>query len=232
MRPVFVLVHSLSLGPASWRPVADRLTAAGYEVRVPSLVHVGAGAPPFWPRAVAAVRDGLREVPAGSPVVLVAHSNAGLSVPVIRSALDHPVAASVFVDAALPAPAGETPAAEPGFVESFLRPKAVDGVLPRWTDWWDEADVAVLFPDAATRRAVVEEQPAMPMAYYEQSIPVPEGWDDHPCSYLLFGPPYDAEYAEALGRGWRGAHLPGEHLHQLVDPAGTARLLAELSGAA
>ncbi|WP_256725615.1 hypothetical protein [Streptomyces sp. IMTB 2501] len=31
-----------------------------------------------------------------------------------------------------------------------------------------------MFPDARVRQAVVQ----------EQRIPVPEGWDDHPCSYL------------------------------------------------
>ncbi|MGY6022004.1 alpha/beta hydrolase [Streptomyces spinosirectus] len=229
MEPIFVLVHSPSVGPSTWRPVADHLTAAGHRVRVPSLLHVGAGAPPFWPRVVEAVRDDLRQVPAGSPVVLVAHSNAGLFMPVIRSGLDHPVAGSVFVDAALPARSGSTPVAAPELLE-FLRPMAVNGRLPRWTDWWDEADVAPMFPDPAVRRAVVQEQPTLPLSYYEQHIPVPGGWDDHPCSYVLFGPPYDDLAAEARERGWRVAHLPGAHLHQIVDPAGTARLLVELAG--
>ncbi|MFG2791906.1 alpha/beta hydrolase [Streptomyces sp. NPDC048419] len=227
MRPIFVLVHSPSVGPSTWLPVADHLTAAGHRVRVPSLLHVGAGAPPFWPRVADAVRDDLRSVPADSPVVLVAHSNAGLFIPVIRAGLDHPVAGSVFVDAALPARSGSTPVAAPELLE-FLRPMAVHGSLPRWTDWWDEADVAPMFPDPAVRRAVVEEQPTLPLSYYEQHVPVPGGWDDHPCSYLLFGPPYDDLAAEARERGWQVAHLPGEHLHQIVDPAGTARKLTAL----
>jgi hypothetical protein len=29
MRPAFVLVHSPSVGPSTWRPVADQLTQAG-----------------------------------------------------------------------------------------------------------------------------------------------------------------------------------------------------------
>jgi hypothetical protein len=232
MRPVFVLIHSPSVGPSTWRPVAGHLTAAGYQVRVPSLLHVAsAGTPPFWPAVVDAVRDDLAQVPAGRPLVMVAHSNAGLFLPVIRAGPDHPVTGSVFVDAALPARSGSTPVAPPGLLE-FLRPKAsaADGRLPRWTDWWDEADVAPMFPDPVTREAVTREQPALPLSYYEQRIPVPDGWDDHPCSYLLFGPAYDGEAAEARERGWRVAHLPGEHLHQIVDPAGTTRHLIELAG--
>ncbi|MGW3138693.1 alpha/beta fold hydrolase [Streptomyces sp. NPDC001139] len=161
MRPIFVLVHSPSVGPSTWRPVAERLVAAGYQVRVPSLLGVGSGAPPFWPRVVDAVRDDLRRVPAGRPVVLVAHSNAGLFVPVTRAALDRPVVGTVFVDAALPARSGPTPVATPELLD-FLRPLAV----------------------------------------------------------------------EARERGWRVAHLPGEHLHQIVDPDGTARHLVELAAPA
>ncbi|GAA3808009.1 hypothetical protein GCM10022226_30140 [Sphaerisporangium flaviroseum] len=227
MQSIFVLVHSPSVGPSTWRPVAEHLTAAGYQVRVPSLLHIGAGAPPFWPRVVNAVRDDLRQVPAHNPVTLVAHSNAGLFLPVIRSGLAHRVTNSIFVDAALPARSGATPVAPTELLE-FLRPMAVNGRLPRWTDWWDEADIAPMFTDPTVRQTVIEEQPTLPLSYYEQQIPVPDGWDDHPCSYLLFGPPYDDLSVEARERGWRVAHLPGAHLHQIIDPAGTARQLIEL----
>ncbi|WP_234021428.1 alpha/beta hydrolase [Streptomyces sp. 142MFCol3.1] len=219
------------MGPSTWQPVADQLRAAGHQVRVPSLLDVGAGPPPFWPRVVEAVRDDLRQVPVDRPVTLVAHSNAGLFLPVMCSGLDHPVTGSVFVDAALPARTGPTPVAPPELME-FLRPLAVDGRLPRWTDWWDEADVAPMFTDPTVRQTVVEEQPTLPLSYYEQRIPVPGGWDDHPCSYLLFGPPYDDFAADARERGWSVAHLPGAHLHQIVDPGGTARQLVELCGTA
>ncbi|MEU6480337.1 alpha/beta hydrolase [Streptomyces sp. NPDC047017] len=230
MQPTFVLVHSPSTGPSAWYPVAEHLTAAGYRVRVPSLLHIADSAPPFWPAVARAVHDDLRHLPADTPLTLVAHSNAGLFLPTVRTALDHPVTASVFVDAALPARTGPTPVAPPELLD-FLRPKAVDGRLPRWTDWWDEEDIAPMFPDPAVRRTIVEEQPALPLSYYEQHLPVPDGWDDHPCSYLLFGPPYEDLAAEARSRGWHTAHLPGAHLHQTVDPAGTARHIVELAGA-
>lgn len=135
---------------------------------------------------------------------------------------------SVFVDAALPARSGPTPVPPPEMLD-FLRPLAVDGRLPRSTDWWQEADIAPMFPDPQTRQTVVAEQPNLPLAYYEQTVPVPDGWDDHPCSYLLFGPPYDELATEARERGWRVAHLPGLHLHQIVDPEGTTRHLLDLA---
>ncbi|HWG25260.1 hypothetical protein [Actinospica sp.] len=228
MKPVFVLVHSPSVGPSTWRPVADRLASAGYQARVPSLLRVGEGEPPYWPRVVDAVRDDLGRLPGDVPLVLVGHSNAGLFLPAVRWGLTHRVIGSIFVDAALPARSGPTPAASPEMLD-FLHPLAVNGVLPRWTDWWDEADVAPLFPDAATRQTVIIEQPYLPLAYYEQDVPAPDGWDDHRCSYLLFSAAYGELAAEAHDRGWYVAHLPGEHLHQIVDPAGTARHLVELA---
>ena len=84
-----------------------------------------------------------------------------------------------------------------------------DGRLPRWTDWWDEPDVAALFPDPATGEAIASEQPRLPLAYYEEQVPVPGGWQDHRCAYLLFGPPYDTQAREARQRGWEVATLPG-----------------------
>jgi hypothetical protein len=102
---------------------------------------------------------------------------------------------------------------------------AVNGGLPRWTDWWHEADVGPMFADPVVRQKVIAEQPILPMSSYEQHIPVPGpyGWDDHPCSYSLFGPPRYAISAEASERGRRVARLPRAHLHQIIDPAGTAR---------
>jgi hypothetical protein len=67
----------------------------------------------------------------------------------------------------------------------------------------------------------------LPLSYYEESIPVPAGWDDRPCGYLLFGPPYDPMARDARERGWTVEYLPGRHLHQLVDPETvTSRIVA------
>jgi len=235
---MFVLVHSPSVGPRTWQPVADRLTGLGWDVVVPSLLHVAEGGPPFWPRVVDPVCEACQSPEASKAlpgleqdpdVILVVHSNAGLFVPVIAAGLRYPVLGCVFVDAGLPPRSGETPVAPPELLP-FLRDKAPAGMLPRWTEWWDEHDVAALFPDEQPRRAVTEEQPRLPLAYYEASVPVPAGWDDRPCAYLLFGPAYEDAAAEAGRRGWVVQRLPGEHLHQLVDPDGVAQVLAALAG--
>jgi pimeloyl-ACP methyl ester carboxylesterase len=228
MATSFVLVHSPSVGPRTWEPVARRLTELGWDAAVPSLLHVGEGGPPFWPRVVDAVRAALDTSGQHQGVVLVAHSNAGLFIPVITAALPGQVLGCIFVDAALPPRSGTAPVAPPELL-ALLRGKASGGLLPRWTDWWDEDEVARLFPDQQTRQAVTEEQSRLPLSYYESSVPVPPGWDAQPCAYLLFGPPYAEMATEARGRGWIVKHLPGEHLHQLVDPDGVARSLQAIA---
>jgi pimeloyl-ACP methyl ester carboxylesterase len=198
---------------------AGELRARGHDVIVPSLLGVGAGDPPYWPRVVDAVLGGLAGTAPERPLVLVAHSNAGLLMPMIRAALANPIAGSVFVDAALPALGEQTPVVPDEYL-AVLRGKVdAAGLLPRWTDWFDDEDVEPMFPDPATRRTVTEEQPRLPLAYYETSVPVAPGWDDHPCAYVLFGPPYEELAAAAGEGGWPVLTVPGQHLHQLVDPA-------------
>jgi hypothetical protein len=222
----FVLVHSPSVGPLTWAPVARRLDGLGDVVVVPSLVGVAETRPPFWRSVAATVTDAIDQLPQEQPVVIVAHSNAGLFVPVIVDAAARPIAGCLFVDAALPSRAGPTPVAPPELLD-FLRPKVTAGRLPQWTAWWDESDVAPMFPDPRTRETVSAEQPRLPLSFYQELVPTPAGWDDRPCGYLLFGPPYEPMAEEASHRGWAVDHVPGEHLHQLVDPgAVTDRIVA------
>jgi hypothetical protein len=59
MAASFVLIHSPSVDPRTWRPVAHRLTELGWQAPVPSLLHITDQGPPYWPRVVDAVRAGL-----------------------------------------------------------------------------------------------------------------------------------------------------------------------------
>lgn len=227
--PAFLFVHSLLLGPLTWAPVATRLASLGMVTAIPSLVGVTVlEEPPFWPRVVGKVKEAVEQLPPGEPILIVAHSNAGLFVPVIAHAVRPPVAGCLFVDATLPARTGASPATTPERLHQ-LRSMATDGRLPRWTTWWPEDEVARLFPDPQTRSAVTAEQPRLPLSYYEQKIPVPAGWDDRPCGYLLFGPPYHHLAQEARERGWDVEQVPGEHLHQLVDPDAVAQRIAAMA---
>jgi hypothetical protein len=225
----FVLVHSPAVGPATWQPVAQRLRARGHQAIVPSLLSVSDGEPPYWPRVVAAVRASLAEVDASQPVTLVAHSNAGVFVPVLADGLDQPVECCIFADATVPAASGSTPVAEEEFAAVLRGLAGPDGILPRWSDWWGDADLSSLFPDQRTRDMVTAEQPRLPLRYFEQSVPAPAGWDDRRCGFVLFSAGYEHEADQARERGWPVRTVSGEHLHQVVDPGGVGRALAELA---
>lgn len=205
---MFTLVHSPLVGPLTWGPVADRLGAA-----VPSVVDL---TPPFWRSIAEKVAAAIAE-----PTILVAHSNAGLFVPVIAQVA--PVVGCLIVDGRLPGHARRLP--------DFLRPMVRgDGLVPPWTEWWGDAtDMAPLFPDERTRVAVSAEMPRLPVGYFEEQIPVPPGWDAKPCGYLQFSDAYAAEAEEATRRGWTVEHLAGQHLHQLVDPDATAERIVAMT---
>ena len=210
------LVGSPLLGGAAWEPVAALLGAA-------VVTPVGGSA--------AEVLDSvLAQLPAEPDLVLVPHSNAGLFVGAV--AARRTVRGVVFVDAGIPSRDGPTPTAPPQAL-GFLSGRADErGLLPPWTQWWPEADVAALFPSDDVRARVEAEQPRLPLSYFSGEVPAAPGWDQIPCAYLAFGGTYAAEVARAEQSGWPVSRLEGRHLHQLVDPpqvaAEISRLLALL----
>lgn len=100
---MFVLVRSLLVGPATWRPTADALRARGHAAVVPAR----SAEPPLWPRAREAVARAAASL--DGPLVLAGHSGAGVLLPALAAALPRPPAATVFVDAFLPPPDGSAP---------------------------------------------------------------------------------------------------------------------------
>ncbi|SEG85439.1 hypothetical protein SAMN05444920_105533 [Nonomuraea solani] len=228
METTFVLVHSPSVGPSTWAPVAESLERRGHTVVVPDLTGVTTGGAPYWPRVVETVRAAVPAAPA-TPIVLVVHSNAGFFLPVIKEGLGDRVVACVFADAHIPPREGLIKTAEEAFLPFLHDLAGPDGVLPRWTDWWDEEDVVAMLPDPAVRIRVAAEQPRLPLNYYTQAVPVPAGWDSVRCSFLCFGESYEKVAEEAHRRGWPVTRVDGLHLHQLVDPEGVTDALLKLS---
>lgn len=208
------------LGPAVWRPAAAALERLGWAVRVvPGM--------PRAPREPAEVLQHLLgQLPEDEDVALVAHSNAGLYVPVLGDR--RPVVASVFADAALPPPSGTVPMAAPERLPMLRELADDDGLLPPWTSWWPAEDVARLFPGAAVQAAVEAEQQRLPLAYFSGTLPVPAGWVSRPAAYLAFSEAYLPGRETTSGWGWPVRTLPGDHLHPLMAPEPVATTLAEL----
>lgn len=220
MCPCLILMHSPFLGPATWQSTARVLEKKGRRARVADLSAVAHSPPPYWPAGL----DSIIAMAADDPVILVPHSNAGLFVPAVVEALADQVRGVVFIDAALP---GAGHHSTPEFLGKL---PTVDGLLPPWTEWWDEADVAGLFPNADVRATVEAEQPRMPLAYYDHLPPAPDGWTVRPCGYIWFSTPYDKGAEQAAGYGWPTAHVPGGHLHMLIDPDTVAAAVLTMAG--
>lgn len=218
--PLLVLVSSPALGPQVWKSTGAELSSRGRAVTyAPNVATAPLTADDF-------VRSLVTAIPTDHDVVLVPHSNAGLYVPALVER--HQVVGTVFVDAGLPSRAGPTPLAPPHLYEFLHGLADASGRLPPWTEWWDDADAAGLFPDAVVRRAVEAEQPRLPLSYFAGSLSAPSGWDRGPCGYLMLGDTYATERDQAAARGWPVRTLPGRHLHMLHDPAGVATAIVEL----
>jgi pimeloyl-ACP methyl ester carboxylesterase len=223
----FVLVHSQLVGPGTWAPVAHELERRGHRAVVPILVEAARADPPDWRRAVDAVRASLRVH--ADPVTLVGHSGGGLLLPAIAGSVDGIVSNLIFVDSDVPARTGETPLMPAAFLDE-LRPLAVDGLLPPWSDWFGEEAMRLLVPDAALRMRLMEEMPSLPLSFFEQRVPSPPGWERIPCAYLLLSDAYRDAAAEARKRGWVVDEIAGaQHLQTVVEPEAVTDKLEHLA---
>jgi hypothetical protein len=185
--------------------------------------------PPFVSAYLEAAERSLESVATDRPVILAGHSNAGLFLPAIAASLAPRRVSLVFADASIPEPEGPAAPVAPAEFLGDLRGMAVDGVLPRWSDWWPAEDLSALYPDSETRALVGAEEPNLPLVFYEETVPIPSSWAERPCAYLLFSAGYEAEAQRARDYGWPLRAVRGEHLHMLVDPHGVAGALEELA---
>jgi hypothetical protein len=222
-----VLVHSPLVGASSWQPVARVLRAEGFEVSVPSLAGI-AGAPrPRWRFAVDRVLDAIGT---GNDVVLAGHSGASVLLPAVVGRLGDAVASVVLVDAPVP-PRARVMAPVPAVFREFLVGLAGDdGRLPVWSHWWDEAVFAELVPDARLRAALEADMEPLPLAYFDEEVPVPAGWEDRRIVYVHLSDAYAEDAAVARERGWGVVALPGRHLDIATRPELVADVLRREAG--
>ena len=221
----FVLIHAPLAGPVTWSLVADKLRSRSHDVIVPSLPDAAEASPPYWPRYAAAVGHSLKKLPAERSLILVAHSGAGLLLPLVRQTTGRPVEAYVFVDAMVP---------QDGMLpdeESYFRRIAVDGFIPPFSE-------AVLrtvgIDDDSIRGRLLSELRPLPLGVYEEPTPVFKDWPDASCGYLRFTRTLPTAYERFVQRarrqGWAYREVDGNHFHMLVDPKVVVTALLDLVG--
>jgi len=228
MEPLIVLVHSPLVGPFTWGAVAEALRAAGHDVLVPTLADGGATPPAYWQQHAESFGRALAAVPPERPLVLSGHSGAGPLLPLLAHAAARPVAAYLFVDAALPHPGesqmDEMESAVPEFAGALRAQLAAGARYPDWSD----ADLREELPDAAARARVLAEMRPRGLGYFAEVPPAMPNWPDPRSGYLLFSEGYRPALEQARASGWPSRVLPGGHFHLLVDPAGVAGALVGL----
>lgn len=225
---MFVLIHSPLVGPSTWQRVAHELQTEGLEVSVPALHDTEGSGLAYWQQHATAMPQALGTVPADRPLILVGHSGAGPLLPVIRQQLAHSIAAYVFVDAGIPQSGAsrlDLIANESSdWVQSFHTFLREGGRFP---DWRDE-DLADGIPDQQLRRSLLAELQPRALPFWNEPIPVFEGWPDASCAYLQFSPAYNVPAAYAREQGWLYRHMAGGHFLLLTDPKAVAQALVSM----
>ncbi len=179
--------------------------------------------PPRHPDAVlAAFREYVDRV---RPDLVVTHSNGGRF-----AALAAPGVPTVHLDATLPDASGRpTPMAPPGAVEALAETADDAGLLPPWSRWWSDEELAGVLPDPVARDALHAAGHPVPLTYLRAELGAPQGWTDVPQAYVAFGAARADEVALARRQGWPVEQVAGAgHLHHLVAPAEVAAVVVEL----
>ncbi len=221
----FVLVHSPLVGPMTWKLVAEELQRRSVGVIVPTL-STDPSTKPYWKQHTQKVVTALEATPTTERLILIAHSGAGVLLPAIRQMMSRPVAGYIYVDAGLPKN-GASRLDLFGLPEERqqFRESAQNGLLPTWSD----DDLREAITDDDLRREFVAELRPLPVAVYEEPIPVFDGWHNAPCAYLLFSETYREFATFAENQGWPHAELMGGHFHMLNHPVEVAETLLDLA---
>ena len=223
----FLLVHGAFHGAWCWDLLRPELERAGHRTIAVDLPcdDPAAGNVRYAEVAMAAVS------PADEDLVVVGHSLAGLTVPLIAAA--RPVRLMVFLNAFMPRP-GEAFTSQ--FEEPGIFPPTPEETWPLTRDdgllvWPPERVIPALYADAPADLARWAAGKLRPQSRAPHSEVCPLGaWPEVPSAYVLStaDTAVGAEWARAAARtrlGVTAAELRGGHMSMLVRPAELADLL-------
>jgi hypothetical protein len=224
-----VLVHSPLVGPFTWALVAQELERRHMKAVVPSLLSAPDSTIPYWMQHAHTVANSFQALPPSEQVILVAHSGAGMLLPAIREASGRQIDGYIFVDAGLPQDGKSRLDLFDKYAGEQLRRSAVRGLLPTWTD----EDLVEVIPDPQVRARFVADLRPLPLAVYQEPLPVPAGWPDAPCAFVAFtngeGYVYQDVLNHAEQQGWPCVKIEGMHFHMLVDPVAVTDALLSVT---
>jgi hypothetical protein len=200
-------------------------------VVVPSL---DVGEAPFWrSHTRGIVRTIAKEVPAGVPLVLVAHSSAGQLLGVLGLVLrdvEYQVGSYILADAGLP-PENQSRLEQldrvaPELAVELRQHFAAGGSYPNWSD----AALRPLVPNDQRRHRLLAGVRQPPYAFWEETIPSAGGWPDAAVGVLLFSRSYEATARAAREHGWPLRRLSANnHFLCLADEHAVAEELLVLA---
>jgi pimeloyl-ACP methyl ester carboxylesterase len=224
-----LFVHSPVVGPSTWTGTAEALRRNGFRAAIPDLTSVVARGGPYYPALAAAAADSVAAVidPDGAdPVVVIGHSAAGALLPAVAEAVGDRTRAAIFVDAILPQPGRSWFDTAPPEQAAQLRELAVDGLLPRWDEWFPPGVLEELVPDPAVRQRLLAEIPRLPIAYFDEPAPRARFAEPVACAFVRLGAPFDRAADKAARLGWWVARRGWDHLRMLSDPDAVADVIA------
>jgi hypothetical protein len=190
------------------------MASHGFGVCVPNLTSVAQASGPLWEVLVDTAAAGAATLE--GDVAIVGHSGAGAFLPAVAHRVQGRAVSLLFVDAVLPPPRGvhQTPAG----LQAMLDEQTVEGRLRKWLEWWPDDVVSELVPDADERAVLLDDMPSLPRSFYDESVPLPDGWSDRRCAYLKLSDTYNEAFADAGRRGWKREQLDADHLAIRTQP--------------
>jgi alpha-beta hydrolase superfamily lysophospholipase len=225
----FVFVHSPVASPATWAAVAELAAQAGHGAKCPALTDAIfdpiAGGAPYLRHCAAAVAQAARGC---TPVILAAHSGAGLLAPAAAAALRDLPAGAIIVDGLMPQPGKSWFDTAPPALNARIRALAFDGRVAPWHEWWPPGAIRRLFTNDALYAQFAAETPRLSLAFFEEPTP-PTPMPSIPCAYLRLSSACDADADAAAASGWRVRRIESHHLAMVTDPVLVWRELAALA---
>lgn len=210
-----ILLHSPLIGPSAWLAVAAEAHERGYDIQLPAIPDLSLVPQPYYPVIGKGVA---RQINGKGAATLVVHSSAGGLAPSIVAAADGMIDHVIYADAILPHPGRSWLDTTGDQFAAALRATAVDGLVPRWEEWFPPDSVAGMIDDPTARAVFRDEQRPTPLAYLEEVAPDLDLPDDVAWSYLRFSRAYENEAAHARSLGRPTLREDLSHLAMFTHP--------------